>query len=605
MNQTFILTKTLKLTAVLILCSFYSYSQQLLEKPVTVSVKGQPVSGVLKIISEQGKFYFSYNSNLIPGDSLVTINVSQKSVREVLGLIFKTNYQYKEKGDYIIILPAAKEKVFYVNGHIFDQETNAPVDYASVYSRQMLVSTLSEDDGHFRLRIKDRSSVNLTISKVGYGDTTIVVNYGDADLRLLIQPRAIDLDPLIVRYSEGEATWLGRLFLSARLRAQSRNIGRFFVALPYQASLTPGLGTHGRMSSQVVNKFSLNLLGGYTAGVNGVEIAGGFNISKKDVRFVQIAGMFNVVSGTVRGVQVAGFLNQILDTLGGVQVSGFSGNIQKNMGGAQVSGFLSRTAGDLHGAQISGALGIVRGTGDGVQVSGAYNHVKGNFNGVQIAGAANFAKSNLEGGQISGGINFGKGEVRGFQLGTLNYAKILRGTQIGIINVADSSAGLSLGLFNFIRKSTSNISVYASEVMPWNVAWKMGTHQFYSILLAGSTSGGSNKAFVIGAGFGREFFPFKKVGFFTEITSQTLYLGNWENTPSLYRFQAAATWKLSKRFLLFAGPSFSIFDGDGAEQKKGYKSFPPKGYPDFDMGNKNLSSWIGWQAGVSWRYGRL
>lgn len=581
------------------------YAQGILNKTVTISAQREPVSTVLKAISDQGKFYFSYNSNIISGDSLVTIHAAQQSVRQVLDLLFSTKYQYREKGDYLIILPAAREKVFYVSGHIFDHETNAAVDYASIYSRQLLVSTLSDDEGHFRLRIKDRSlPLSLTISKVGYGDTTVVINQENADMRIHILQKAVDLDPLIVRYSEGESTWLGRFFLSSRLRAQSRNIGRFFVALPYQASLTPGLGTHGRMSSQVVNKFSLNLLGGYTAGVNGAEIAGGFNISKQDVRYAQIAGIFNIVSGDVAGVQVAGLFNHILDSLGGVQVSGFGGIVKRNINGVQVSGFASRAGAELHGVQVSGAWSSVRDQADGVQVSGAYSHASGNFEGVQIAGGLNVAKKDFSGGQISGGINIGRAEVRGFQFGVLNAARRLHGLQLGILNFADSSSGLSLGLINIIRKSTSNISVYASDVAPFNVAWKMGTHKFYSILMAGSTTGGQNKMVTFGAGIGREFFPFKKFGFFTEILNQNIYTTSWEKLPFIYRFQTGLTYKLNKRLMLFAGPSFTIYDSDGFQTEQGYKSFPPKGYPEFKMGNKNMTSWIGWQGGLSWRYGR-
>jgi hypothetical protein len=604
MNRTFPLLNIVKLAIIWIIMPCVSYAQGILNKTVTVDAQRKPVSEVLKTISEQGKFYFSYNSDIISGDSLVTLNVTQKPVRQVLDQLFKGSYQYREKGDYLIILPAAKEKVFYVDGHVIDDETNAPVDYASVYSRELLVSALSNDDGHFRLRIKDRSlPISLTFSKVGYGDTTVVINQESSGLQVRIAQKAVDLDPLIVRYSEGEATWLGRLFLSARLRTQSRNIGRFFVALPYQASLTPGLGTHGKMSSQVVNKFSLNLLGGYTAGVNGAEIAGGFNISKQDVRYAQIAGAFNIVSGTVKGAQVAGFLNHILDSLSGVQVSGFSGIVKQSIEGVQVSGFLSRSAGPLHGVQISGAIGTIGGEADGVQVSGAYNHASGNFHGVQIAGAANSVRKNLSGGQISGVVNIGKSEVHGFQLGTVNVAKRLYGTQIGIINFADSSSGLSLGLINIVKKSTSNISVYASEIVPVNVAWKMGTHKFYSILMAGTTTGGHSKAYTFGAGIGAEFLPFKKIGFFTEILNQNIYTSSWENMPFLYRFQAAVTYKLNKRLMLFAGPSFSVYDADAPDSKPGYKSFPLTNYPAYNA-SSDLAWWLGWQGGLSWRYGK-
>ena len=55
----------------------------------------------------------------------------------------------------------------------------------------------------------------------------------------------------------------------------------FFETRPFQVSLVPGLGSHGKMSGQVVNNFSLNVFGGYTAGTNGSELGGLFNIDKK------------------------------------------------------------------------------------------------------------------------------------------------------------------------------------------------------------------------------------------------------------------------------------------------------------------------------------
>lgn len=605
MIWTFTLSRGIKLAAIFIVIPFIALTQSILNKTVSVQVSRQPVSSVLKTVSEQGKFYFSYNSNIIPGDSLVSLNLRESTVKQVLDVLFKNNYQYKEKGEYLIILPAPKEKTSYISGYVFDTETNAPADYASVYSRQLLISDLTGDDGRFRMRVKGSFPVSLTVSKVGYGDTTIVVQAEEShDLKINISTKAVDLDPLIVRYSEGASTWLGRLFLSARLRAQSRNISKFFVALPYQASLSPGLGTHGRMSSQVVNKFSLNLLGGYTAGVNGVELAGGFNMSKKDVQYVQMAGAFNVVSGYVKGVQIAGFLNHVLDSLQGVQVSGFSGNVKKSVRGVQVSGFLSRGADALHGVQVSGAGSIVTGEGDGVQVSGAYNHAADTFQGVQIAGGVNFVKSEMDGMQLSGVANIGKTEVKGFQLGFMNYAKKLKGVQLGIVNVADSSAGLSLGLINIIKKSNSNVSVYASEIVPLNLAWKMGTRKFYSMLVAGTTAGSQHKAYTFGAGIGREFRINKNLDLFTEITSQNVYLGSWEQMPSLYRFQTALNLKLSRRLILFAGPSFSMYHADQHEVKEGYKSFPLNKYPGFDMGSK-LTSWFGWQGGLSFRYAKV
>ncbi len=51
---------------------------------------------------------------------------------------------------------------------------------------------------------------------------------------------------------------------------------------------------------------------GYTAGINGVELAGAFNINKTDVKYVQAAGLLNFTGGSVKGAQLAGLHNHVL-----------------------------------------------------------------------------------------------------------------------------------------------------------------------------------------------------------------------------------------------------------------------------------------------------
>ncbi|OYW18030.1 MAG: hypothetical protein B7Z54_06910, partial [Sphingobacteriales bacterium 12-47-4] len=80
-----------------------------------------------------------------------------------------------------------------------------------------------------------------------------------------------------------ERTGMGKFLLSSGQKIQSLNLKKFFTERPFQVSLIPGLSSHGKLSSQVINKFSLNVLGGYTAGTQGIEIGGIFNIDKKDV----------------------------------------------------------------------------------------------------------------------------------------------------------------------------------------------------------------------------------------------------------------------------------------------------------------------------------
>ncbi|WP_221393697.1 STN and carboxypeptidase regulatory-like domain-containing protein [Dyadobacter sp. NIV53] len=574
MNDIFTLLKVSILTVIISTgCTVNCHAQKLLNKQISIAANRQPVSEVLKTISSQGGFYFSYGGDVVPADSLVTITIDNKPVREILDVLLTGQFQYKETGNYIIIQRARQEKSVYISGKILDAETGKEVDYASIYSRTFLVSALSDDHGSFRVKLKERPfPVTLSVSKVGYADTSMVIQSElQKDLNIVITPRAIDLDEVLVVDYGGDRTWLARLFVSSRLRRQSRNIGRFFVSLPYQASLTPGLGTHGKMSSQVINKFSLNLLGGYTGGVQGVEIAGGFNISKNEVSFLQIAGVFNIVSKSAAGVQTAGLYNHVLDSLTGVQVAGFGNVAGKYVSGVQAAGFFNK------------ALSV---------------------KGVQVAGAFNVVRNGLSGLQVSGLGNIGKKEVKGLQLAPFNYAGNLKGTQIGIVNIADSTSGYSIGIINIIKHGKSEISVYSNEIVPFNVVWKTGNQRIYTILLAGSSVNPNKKAYVFGIGVGKEFRLNNRLKFITEITNQNVYAGNWENAPVLYRLQTALGLKLSKRLLLSAGPSFTIMTPRKSEVQKDYQTFPPKSYGGFAIGEK-ASSWLGWQAGLSWQYGHF
>ncbi|WP_431211203.1 hypothetical protein ACQ86N_35630 [Puia sp. P3] len=194
-----------------------------------------------------------------------------------------------------------------------------------MYESGQLVSTLTDINGFFRLRLRDNkyAHAELVISKQFYRDTVIFLRPGyDQQVTVPIaREKVSDLTPFVVT-NKVEKTWVGKLFLSSKQIVQSLNLGDFFANKPVQMSLIPGLGTHGKMSGQVVNKLSLNLIAGYSAGMKGVELAGIANFDKGEVRGVQASGIANLVGGNVSGVQLAGIHNEDLDSLYGVQAGG-------------------------------------------------------------------------------------------------------------------------------------------------------------------------------------------------------------------------------------------------------------------------------------------
>jgi hypothetical protein len=376
-------------------------AQSLLDKYISVNVNSSRVADVLNEISSKGGFYFSYNSRLIPRDSLVTLTANNQQVSRILHQLFKERYDYNEQQNYVIITPVLSRlmlintdltndnNTFSVSGMVVDEGTGERLMNASVYEKTHLVATLTDEHGYFKLKFRTSNpgSITVTASKRLYRDTTIHFLQ-----TVLVSSRANTATYRNIDEESNriERTGLGSLFISARQKIQSLNITDFFAKRPFQVSITPGLSTHGMFSPQVVNKFSLNLAGGYTAGVNGLEVAGLFNINKKSARYLQLAGVFNLVGGNVIGLQLAGAHNRALDTVKGVQISLFTNKAQAQLSGVQISALHNETH-RLKGFQIG--MVNVADTSQGVSI-GLINIIYNGFYRISYT-ANNLANTNL------------------------------------------------------------------------------------------------------------------------------------------------------------------------------------------------------------------
>ena len=570
-------------------------AQQLLDRRINLQVNRQRLEDVLEIISNQGNFFFSYNSNIVRRDSLVTVNGRNITVRSALGIIFPTGYEYQESGNYIIIRRAplqitivteqsqTHDNYYVVKGYVRDDQTGERIRDATVYEKQRLSATMTNEQGYFRLKLKSRfRTAALTVSKEYYQDTTVQIQAGyNQQLTITLSPALIpganvivgpaglpapdsiyvavpqpDSTTMLYLYKKMDSirvqrTAMGRFLLSSRLRLQSINLDKFFTVRPVQVSLTPGLSTNGKLNAQVINNFSFNVFGGYSGGVNGFELGGLFNIDKKDVQYLQVGGLFNIVGGSMKGVQVGGLNNTVLDSAGGVQVGGINNFVKNNY--------------------------------RGVQVGGVYNHTGKNMSGVQVGGVFNFAGQTASGVQVSG---------------VFNYAKRLRGLQIGLINIADTSNGYSIGLINIVLKGYHKLAFYGNEVLPFNAAFKTGNHKLYSILMGGVKTGTTNQLFAFGYGIGTDISFNRTLGMNIELGSQYLYMGSWDYVNLLNRASVNLQVKFGKYISVFAGPAFTVFYSDQDKSFPNYKyPVPASSYKTYDMGT-NLTGWIGWTAGV-------
>jgi hypothetical protein len=549
-----------------------------LSKKVTFDFKQQRVGDVLQQISNAGNFYFAYNGALIAQDSIVNLNVKSMPVRDVLDQLFDGKVDYKENEKYIILRYAVNQftiepdnittadNLYLISGYVVDIKTGKTVKQASVYEKRLLQSTLTDDEGYFSLRFKgEHASIVLTASKETYRDTALVFLSS-----VNIKPAGYD-DPDkekgTVFSNAIEELGIGKFFLSSKQRIQNVNIPNFLANTPFQASLTPGLSSHGMMSGRVVNKVSLNIIGGYTAGVDGVEIGGVFNLSKGNVKTLQLAGAFNVVGGNVDGLQIAGLINSV--------------------------------QGSSKGVQIAGLTSLIKGSVGGFQISGLGNVASQHLNGMQIAGLANITSRSTRGMQIAGLGNITSRTLRGMQIaGLLNYAKNNKGFQLGLINLADSSSGVSLGLINIVKHGYHKVSFFTNDLVNANVSLKTGNANLYTIFLAGKNYSDTAKILTGGLGLGHDFILNRTFSVAAELTTQGLYLGSWDETKMLTKFQANLHLKLFNGLTIFGGPSYNLYSSSKLIENSavGYKQqIVPNKFQDIN-GNKG---WLGWSAGIT------
>ena len=460
------LVKLFLQTTILVSCvAVQANAQGLLDKRISVYLSRERLEDVLGKIGQESGLYFSYNGNILPKDSLVSIAANNQPLRTVLDQLLGNRYEYGEQNNYVIITPAATvppvhlsfinidltcdDNTCSVSGFVADERTGERLMYASVYEKHQLVSALTDKHGYFSLKFTTGhpGSVDITASKRSYIDTTIhflqPVLVGSRDNKEAYEGAKND-------GSHVENTHLGRLFISTRQLIQSMNIPGFFARRPFQVSLAPGLSSHGMFSPQIVNRFSLNLTGGYTAGVNGLEAGGLFNINRRNAGWVQFAGVFNLVGGKVTGLQAAGVHNRALDTVKGMQLAGFINAAESQVSGIQLSA--------LH-----------------------------------------------------------------------NQARKLKGIQVGLVNVADTSEGASIGLVNIIGNGFYKATLFTGSLTNTNLSLKTGTHRFYSSLLTGFNLSAQDKMYSFGLGIGHDIMLGSKAYLSAEMGYQFAYTGVWDD----------------------------------------------------------------------------
>jgi hypothetical protein len=545
-----------------------------LERIVTIDAENKTVESVLEDISSQAGFIFSYNPDIINSGRLVTYKAENKSVRFVLSDLLDKSIIFRVMGKYVILESenGFKEKMK-LEGYLYDSRTGERICNASIYDKTLMTSTVTDRYGYFSLELSPLSSnTSFQICKTGYADTSITkaaVNKNNRLIELMLNKVESTTDSARAKFSLKIPPWL----VPQNIWTNSVNI-RESWSKAFQISLLPGIGTNRFLGGNVENRFSLNIIGGYTKGVSIMEAGGIFNIVQNDAGYCQIGGVCNFVGGTSRGAQIAGIYNSA-STSKGAQVGGIF-NVSHGSSDVQISGVLNRASDSkiqLAGVANSSALS------SDVQVSGIINSAGSSL--VQIAGLVNIS-----------------GRSKILQAGLVNISDTSRGVSVGLVNISKNSDGVNIGLINFVKNGYHKFELSSDEILFANLAFRSGTKAFHSIITTGMRPFGNEKGvWGLGYGIGTSIGKQDRLTWDFEATSTELFYGKGLNTVSQnHRLYAGFDRKATEHFSVAAGISFNFLVVNRAKAQYDYiyTNLPPYSIHILEnSGGYNYDSWIG------------
>lgn len=560
----------LLLTFIMVCLSIFAFAQDPpLERRVDVAFQNATVAELLTEIEEQSHVVFSYQSSIFSSQTKITVSKKDIRIRELLLITIGNNFSFKQHGNYIIIKKEKNTEEVIIRGYV-ESSNGETIREATVYDKRSLASANTDEYGYYELRIEAKEIPStLYLSKLAYEDALIPLDTTNVLHESVIQSNTDSIPyyhiPSVSKIIKDQRMEMGAFFI--RLRPEIQNINDT-IYRDFQTSFVPFIGTNHKLSGNVSNKYSFNILGGYSFETRAFELAGLFNMVETNVRSVQIAGLFNYTGQRQSGLQIGGLFNHTRQDSEGVIIGGLF-NFSDSL---------------IYGMEIGGFTNL---------------HLKGS-SGFSLAGFANYSGGSSKGFALAGFANIHPREFRGLQLsGFLNYAK-KGGSQIGIINIADTLTGVPIGLFNFIRKGYNNIEVSYDEQQFLNLELRSGVNALYTRLLISSNVLSQSKTeWSYGYGIGSAPALSKKLHLNFDLSAQHFLKSNHD--PALdvlgkfgigleYRF---TSW-LSVFGMATANGSYRQLNIDYSPYLEGQHYYESQA---FDNGYQ-LNQWIGYKFGL-------
>lgn len=583
-------------------------SQPDINQEVTLQYNNTPANIIFRDIQNQTGMVFSYSE--FQDNQQMSIQVIKRPLKDVLTILETSlNIHISIKEKYIIVKPNkdGTKKELSINGTITDPNSNEPLSNASIYVKKHKTLVNSDKKGRFAFNIPSSAKqLKINIAKENYLDTSLVIVASRSQtlhikMRSFPRKRVSEFDslqskelligsitndripasPEIVMSSYNENFWNKMKLKNVNLVNINDTIFNSF-----SVSLLPPISTNKLLSFHTRNTISLNIIGGNSKGLNGLEIGGVYNYDDGDVYGVQVAGVVNAVSEDVVGTQISGVMNAVKGNVKGVQIAGVINNNDSITAGIQISGVYQNTH-ILRGLQIGGLYNrAVKATGG--QISGLLNTVDSATTFLQIAGLYNHG-ANIKGIQISG---------------LVNTCDTLEGLQIGIFNRANYvKKGLSIGLINYVKTGYHKLEFSYNDLGTTSIGYRSGWAPLHMHYFGGVNLESKDHRFLqAGMGIASSFPLSKTIHFEADANIRNTHdvddFSSWDfNLHN--QLMLGLSWQPFKKIGIRTGITLNHFwYNNSVEINNHVASLIDNPVYEKDGTDRNHKMWIGWHLGL-------
>ncbi|MCM0295224.1 TonB-dependent receptor [Bacteroides fragilis] len=302
---------------------------------ITIQQKNVPLSKVFKEIEEKTDCSFLIRNNDVNTNEKVSIDAKNKTVAEILGILFDgKGIKYEVNGKRISVYKAVRQHTIggkrKVTGQVTDNMEEAVIG-ASVFVMGASNGTITDMNGHFSLELPD-DNAKLQVSYIGY--KTQVINVGNkssVNIVLVEDSKALE-EVVVVGYGtqkkanlSGSVTQVSTKMLADR---PIQNVSTALQGLMPGVAITSSGGRPGMDGGAITVRGigTLNSASPYIL-VDGVETGTMNSIDPNDIESISV--LKDAASAAIYGSKAANGVILITTKRGNTQKTtvSYSGNV--------------------------------------------------------------------------------------------------------------------------------------------------------------------------------------------------------------------------------------------------------------------------------------